>query len=176
MDEYNNNRTIIRSCLNDHMNDSFVDKILKDDSIQIHGNLNTYCNNNGLNPVAHVSEPNEESELDEFKNRVKIWLQLDNEVKELSKKIKLLDNERKQRKKYISSLTPHILNFMSSNEIEELNSKEGRLRYKSSKVKEPLSQKGLRNQLYDQFPQNHSELDKIFVSRNKIEKVTLRRL
>jgi predicted RNase H-like nuclease (RuvC/YqgF family) len=157
------------------MNYSFVDKILKDDSIQIHGNLNTYCNHNGLNPVTQ-SITNEDTELDEFKNRVKIWLQLDNEVKELTKKIKLLDNERKQRKKYIDSLTPHILNFMSSNEIEELNSKEGRLRYKSSKVKEPLSQKGVRNQLYEQFPLNHSELDKIFVTRNKVEKVTLRRL
>jgi hypothetical protein len=166
------NRTIIRSCLGNHTNSSFVDKILKDDSIQIHGNLNTYCHNNGLNIVT----TNDDSELDEFKNRVKIWLQLDNEVKELSKKIKLLDNERKQRKKYINSLTPHILNFMSSNEIEELNSKEGRLRYKSSKVKVPLSQKGVRDQLYEHFPQNHSELDKIFVTRNKIEKVTLRRL
>ena len=88
----------------------------------------------------------------------------------------MLNNEIKQRKKYIENLTPFILSYMSSNEIEELNSKDGRLQCKVSMVKPPLSQRDLILKLYNQFPNNAEDLDKIFKEREKVEKRCLRRL
>lgn len=116
------------------------------------------------------------SELDDFKNQVKIYMRLDNEIKDYTKQIKMLNVEIKQRKKYMASLTPFILSYMNNNEIEELNSKDGRLQYKKSMIKPPLSQKDLRLQLYDKFPENAEDLDKIFKERDKIAKITLKRL
>ena len=66
---------------------------------------------------------------------------------------------------------------MNDNGFEELNSKDGgRLQYRTSLVKPPLTQKDLREKLYDQFPNNTEDLDKIFKQREKIAKVSLRRL
>lgn len=178
----------LRFMMNQQTKNDFVDRILNNDNIQLHGNINTYCRQQNVdgdfstqnNTIDYsnnaIVEVNENTELDEFKNRVKIWMRLDNEIKELNAKIKVLDNERKQRKKYIESLTPFILSFMNSNEIEELNSKEGRLLYRSSLVKTPLSQKLLKEKLYEQFENNHEQLDNIFKNRAKVEKVSLKRL
>ena len=156
---------ILRNYIQEQTNTSFVDNMLQSDNIQLHGNQMSVCNENSHDEA-----------LDDFKNKVKIWIKLDNEIKELSSKIKMLDVERRQRKKYISSLTPFILAYMSSNEIEELNSRDGRLQYKTSLVKPPLSQKDLRSSLYNRFVDNHTELDKIFKEREKVSKVSLRRL
>jgi hypothetical protein len=178
-----NKDKILRSYIQDQMQASFVDKILNTDNIQIHGNVNSYCKaNEATVPVSASVVPYDDDardgqcQLDEFKNRVLLWMRLDNEIKELTNKIKMLDNERKQRKKYMQSLTPHILSYMNTNEIEELNSREGRLRYKASMVKTPLTQTYIKSQLYDRFKSNHDDLDKIFNDREKIQKVTLRRL
>ena len=66
---------------------------------------------------------------------------------------------------------------MSSNEIEKVNTKEyGRLQYKTSLVKPPLSQKDLKSILYNKFSENREELDKIFKEREKVTKVSLKRL
>lgn len=159
---------ILRNYIKDTMDTSFVDNILQSDNIQIHGSINAYCRNE--------DEDEEDASLEDFKNRVKIWMRLDSEVKELDAKIKLLDNERKQRKKYMLTLTPFILKYMNQNEIEELNSKEGRLQYKTSLVKRPLSQKVLKDELYNRFEDRKEELDLIFVKRDKIEKISLKRL
>ena len=165
---------LLRNYIQDQVNTSFVDDILNTNNIQMHGNLNTYCNN--TNNQSLVVHENNDTQLEDFKNKVKIWIKLDNEIKELSNKIKVLDNERKQRKKYMMTLTPHILSYMSSNEIEELNSRDGRLRYKASMVKPPLTQKDIKSKLYTAFQNNHEDLDRIFNEREKIQKVTLRRL
>ena len=149
-----------------------------------HENMNTESMINYENIHIHGNNPHTlyeqnsstNTELEDFKNQVKIWMRLDNEIKEFTKQIKMLNNEIKQRKKYIENLTPFILSYMSSNEIEELNSKDGRLQCKVSMVKPPLSQKDLRLKLYNQFPNNAEDLDKIFKEREKIQKTSLRRL
>ena len=157
----------IRNYINQHQS-PLINNIMNSDNIHLHGNnvQSFYSqNNNGS-----------DGDLEDFKNKVKIWMRLDNEIKEFTKQIKMLNVEIKQRKKYISSLTPFILSYMNSNEIEELNSKDGRLQCRTSFVKPPLSQKDLKLKLYDQFPNNRDDLDKIFKEREKIEKVSLRRL
>lgn len=174
---------VIRNYLNEQINNSFVENILNPENIQLHGNLDVYAQqnnmqtNNNTNSNALVTTSNRNNDLDEFKNKVKIWIRLDNEVRELSSKIKVLDNERKQRKKYLQSLTPFILNFMNSQEIEEINSRDGKLKYNTSIVKTPLTQKNIREQLYSSLNnETHEVLDNIFKNRQKIEKITLRRI
>lgn len=154
---------MLRNYIKEQSSSGFVESMLQSDNIQLHGSQ-------------MYSDEQVDDTLDDFKNKVKIWMKLDNEVKELSSKIKMLDVERKQRKKYLSTLTPYILSYMNSNEIEELNSRDGRLQYKTSVVKPPLSQKNLKTILYDRFNDNHEELDKIFKEREKVTKVSLRRL
>ena len=180
------NEASIRNYADSQTNSAFIDNILNNDNIQIHGSIDTFANNNGTNmrqlvcanpDTTSTSESTEsDSALEEFKNQVKIWIRLDNEVKELTNKMKVLDNERKQRKKYMTTLTPFILNYMSQNDIEELNSRYGRLRSNSSLVKIPQTMKTVKEKLYSKFEDNADYLDSIFKNREKIEKVTLRRL
>ena len=178
---------LFRSILQEKEQNSFVDKILNNNNIQMHGSLNAYCRTSydpsNNDQQQGQSEPmsnalaiqDMDPQLDDFKNKVKIWIKLDNEIKELNNKIKVLDNERKQRKKYMMSLTPHILSYMNMNEIEELNSRDGKIQYKCSMIKPPLSQKDVKSKLYNTFTENHDELDHIFSAREKIQKVSLRR-
>jgi hypothetical protein len=151
---------------------AFINQLITNEDIQIHGNVHTFCNFQR----ERDDNDSEDAKLDDFKNKVKIWMRLDNETKELTAKIKMLEIERKQRRKYMDSLGPFIMDFMSQNDIEELNSKDGRLLYKSSFVKVPLSNALVRTKLYERFPTNHAELDKIFVDREKTKKVTLKRI
>ena len=157
---------LLRNYIKEQSSSSFVENLLQSDNVHLHGNQMFGSEENSTNP-----------QLDDFKNKVKIWMKLDSEIKEISSKIKMLDVERKQRKKYLSTLTPYILSYMSSNEIEKVNTKEyGRLQYKTSLVKPPLSQKDLKSILYNKFSGNHEELDKIFKEREKVTKVSLQRL
>lgn len=158
----------LRNIINEHTSSSFIDNMLNNDSIQVHSNYNKVYGQSVVDEEA--------SSLDDFKNKVKIWMKLDNEIKDISTKIKMLDVERKQRKKYQAALTPFILSYMNSNEIEELNSRDGRLQYKTSLVKAPLSTKDIKTKLYEQFDGNKEKLDRIFKEREKVQKVSLRRL
>jgi hypothetical protein len=120
----------------------------------------------------------DDEEVEDFKNQVRMWIKIDNEVKLISSKIKLLDNERKQRKKMLELLSAKMLRFMSSNSIDELNTREGILKYKKSMVKSSLTQKELINKLQMEFAnvQNADEkIFKVFKDRQKIEKVKLLR-
>lgn len=155
-----------RSQLVPHINPP-AESSINYENIHIHGN----------NPhTFYEQNSSTNTELEEFKNQVKIWMRLDNEIKEFTKQIKMLNIEIKQRKKYIENLTPFILSYMNSNEIEELNSKDGRLQCKVSMIKPPLSQKDLKLKLYSHFPNNSDDLDKIFKEREKVEKKVLKRL
>ena len=168
-----------RTILQEKEESSFVDNILNNENIQMHGSLNAYCrstdNNEASSSSTALTTQDSDPQLEDFKNKVKIWIKLDNEIKELNNKIKVLDNERKQRKKYMMNLTPYILSYMNTNEIEELNSRDGKIQYKCSMIKPPLSQRDVKSKLYNTFPEQHEELDKIFTAREKVQKVSLRR-
>lgn len=169
---------LFRTILQEKEQSSFVDSILNNNNIQMHGSLNAYCratNDNTESTSNALAVQESDPQLEDFKNKVKIWIKLDNEIKELNNKIKVLDNERKQRKKYMMNLTPHILSYMNTNEIEELNSRDGKIQYKCSMIKPPLSQRDVKSKLYNTFADKHEELDKIFSAREKVQKVSLRR-
>lgn len=143
----------------------FTDNLTRDEQINVHRNQ----------LVPHQSS---DYDLQEFKEQVKSWIKLDNEVKAINAKIKILDNERKHRKKLIDVFSTKILQFMSTNEIDELNSKDGIIKYKKSFVKEPLTQKQIKQKLLEQFnnmDDAEERINNVFKNREKIEKLRLKR-
>ena len=121
--------------------------------------------------VAEKSIPSEE-ELDEFRKYVKTYLDVDNDIKKLKGAMK----ERNNVKKEISGF---IINFMIKFNIEDLNTKQGKIRYNIKKVKAPLSQKQIKEKLEELHSPTISceELTKeIFENRCVIEKHSLTRL
>ena len=175
-----NQNKMIKNYLNQQMDNVFIENILSPDNIQVHHSVN---NNQliQLNGGSHTINNNDEQteNLDEFKEYVKYYMNLDNEIKDINKKIKLLDVERKRRKLIVETLTPKIMKYMQLNDIEELNSKDGALKYRQVLVKEPLSQKQIKTKLYEHFQSNDdikTTLDDIFHNRGKIKKESLKRL
>ena len=143
-----------------------ADSLLNEDQINVH--------HNSLVPVQQTNE----HELTDFKEQVKSWLKYDNELKAINAKIKILDNERKHRKKLMEKLSEMILKFMGSNEIDELNSREGIIKYRKSLVMAPLTQKRMIERLKEQFQtitDVDERLNKVFKDREKIPKLCLKR-
>ena len=119
-----------------------------------------------------MTESMNEVLLDEFKKDVQDWMNIDNQMKRLEVALK----ERRTKKK---DLNLKILDFMGRFNIEDLNTKEGIIRYKKTYVKEPLSQKIIKEKLLDIFKndkENSERVEKIFTNREKIEKTSLRRI
>ena len=119
-----------------------------------------------IQPIA-VPSPNE---LEEFKNCVKIWITVDNNIKKLQATVK----EQNGMKKEVSK---KILSFMSRFNIEDLNTKEGKLRYKVTQVKAPLSQAGIKEKIVQNYQQGMAVEDltsKVF-ERPNVAKHSLRR-
>lgn len=126
------------------------------------GNIDTNNDEDGPNTV----------ELDEFKNVVKSYLQIDNDIKKLRQVVKEKNNQK-------NVLMPRIIDFMTQYNIEDLNTQEGVLRYKKTFVKSSLSQTNIKTKIIDFFDNSKKseELTKyIFDNREKVEKISLRRL
>lgn len=144
---------------------SIVQNILSNDVALIGGNNSTSIEdemNNSLN----------EHLLEEFKKNVKNWLKLDNDIKRVQLALKGL----KEKKNLINE---EILNFMKKFNIEDLNTKDGVIRYKTTYIKEPLSQKTIKNKLQEMFenqPEIYEKIEGIFTNRGKIEKNSLKRV
>lgn len=144
---------------------SIVQNILSNDVALIGGNNSTSIEdemNNSLN----------EHLLEEFKKNVKNWLKLDNDIKRVQLALKGLKEKK-------NSINEEILNFMKKFNIEDLNTKDGVIRYKTTYVKEPLSQKTIKNKLQEMFenqPEIYEKIEGIFTNRGKIEKNSLKRV
>lgn len=119
-----------------------------------------------------MTESMNEALLEEFKSHVKDWLELDNQLKRLAA-------AAKERRKKKNDINLKILEFMGRFNIEDLNTKEGIIRYRKTYVKEPLTQKTIKTKLEELFKNDHDTFEKvqrIFTEREKIEKASLRRL
>ena len=123
------------------------------------------------NEEAHTSEVDPKL-LEEFKNDVKIFLTIDDEIKIIEKQLK----EKREKKK---NLTSHILSFMENHNIQDLNTDTGTLQRNVSYTKQPLNKKTLQLKLLQYFKNNELEtktaLDFIN-NRGKEEKIKLKRL
>lgn len=110
-------------------------------------------------------------ELEEFKNFVKTWIEVDNSIKKLQQAVR----ERNAIKKQI---TEKITSFMGKFNIEDLNTKEGKLRYRVTQVKVTPRPTTIKTKLLEYFSPDTSAEEltrKVFESDQIVEKHSLRR-
>ena len=114
----------------------------------------------------------DEALLEAFKSDVRTWLELDNTVRRLQAALK----DRRGAKKQLSE---RILSFMARYNIEDLNTREGRLHYQITLVKAPVTQTSVRDRIASYFPSNDAVAQAlhhaIFGNRERAERVSLRR-
>lgn len=125
-----------------------------------------------IQAIADVHDSPTQSELDDFKNQVKIWFEIDNSIKKMQQSIK----EHNAAKGVLSN---KILHFMAKYSIDDLNTKEGTLRYRVTQVKTPISQSDIKTRLVQNYDPNlsASELsNRIFDNRQVTEKHSLKRI
>lgn len=111
-------------------------------------------------------------EFIEFKEKTKIWFQLDDDIQTLNEAIK----ERKKKK---NELTPDLLDFMERYKIHDLNTQDGHLKYQKSVRSQPVSKKYLISKLGDFF-KNMTKSEKVvnflYEGRDKKETFNLKRV
>ena len=110
-------------------------------------------------------------EFIKFKETVKVWLELDDDIKTLRKAV----SERNKKKK---ELTPNILEYMQRNKIFNLNTQSGKLRCRKSIRTRAFNNKTLKSKLIDYFKDisKGSKVAEYLVSnKEKIENMTLSR-
>tara|TARA_Y100000361_G_C11016804_1_gene267324 strand:+ start:71 stop:568 length:498 start_codon:yes stop_codon:yes gene_type:complete len=146
----------------------------QDNQLEHHNMINNIMDNEIAidNTSKEMTESMNEALLEEFKDNVKQWLELDNQLKRLAA-------ASKERRKKKTDINLKILEFMGKFNIEDLNTKDGIIRYRKTYVKEPLSQKTIKTKLEELFKddqENFDKIEKIFTDREKVEKTSLRRL
>ena len=92
-----------------------------------------------------------ELHLEMFKEKVKDWIHLDDDIK-------TLNNALKERKKKKNDLTPEILEFMEKFKIKDMNTETGKLKYSETVVKKPMNKEYIRKKLVD-FLKNTQKAD-----------------
>jgi hypothetical protein len=111
--------------------------------------------------------------IDQFREYVRKWMELDNTVKKAQI---LIREKRKQR----DALSIAISKFMCKYDIEDLNTKEGRIRCKVTQVKAPLNQKVVKEKIASIFQGDEEKsnqiIKKLYDERDTVQKVSLRRL
>ena len=118
---------------------------------------------------SHLNDSNQE--FVEFKENIKIWLKMDDDIK-------TLQNALKDIKKKKEEMTPKILSFMKNNELKHLDTNDGKIQYKSSFVSKPINKKMIINRLGDYFKDFEKGANAaafILENREKEEKVRLTR-
>lgn len=109
--------------------------------------------------------------LQKFKSHVHNWMEIDNNIKKLQSMIRERNVIKKQ-------LTGEILKFMNRYNIEDLNTKDGKLRYKVVQSKVSPNQKDIEERIKSNYDKvnNLDELTAIVFEKKQVEKHSLRRL
>lgn len=111
--------------------------------------------------------------MEDFKLCIKRWFELDNYLKRAQEVLK----EKRAEKNKLSDI---IMKFMCKHNIEDLNTKEGRIRCKNTYVKAPINKQLVQQRIADFFVHDENKqkeiLYKIYDDREKVEKTTLRRI
>jgi hypothetical protein len=151
----------------------FVENYLKQQQYTSIETASTVSESEGHGGNLVVYKEAEAITLDEFKTYVKKWLELDNFVKKAKEAIK-------EKKKIQDKLSQIITQFMCKYDIEDLNTKDGKIRCKTQVVKAPQSQKIIKQKITDYFKDNENQkqdfIKKVYEERETVEKVSLRRL
>jgi hypothetical protein len=125
------------------------------------------------NEEEYYEELNDDNfEFVEFKENVKEWLTLDDDIITLQKAIK----ERKTRK---VNLTSKIMSFMDEYKLNDLNTNNGKIKFTKSMYTKPLNKQYLISKLADYLRDStKGEKAALFImeNREKTEKCQLRRV
>lgn len=154
------------------MSDSLLEQ---PDAIYVHNNARVEA---GALTVA--AQPNElqERELEAFRAQVRAWIQIDTEIKDYTAKMRMLDRERKRRRKVLEELSKHIMSYMHNNNIDALNSQQGVIKHRTSYVKAAMPKRDLIDRLRAEFStvsDFNDRIDRVFNDRERIEKHRLTR-
>ena len=113
-----------------------------------------------------------QNDLKYFKEIVKQYILIDNDIKQLETEVK----KRKQKKKELSEF---ILKFMQNHDIEDINSVGGKLKKSISYTKKPLNKSTI-TQMLKEYYKNDEQGEKvakyIIDKRVKHERVRLKRI
>jgi hypothetical protein len=157
--------TLLRTYLNDDQEiKNYADRILAAEFSNPQ-----LCQTGAENDIVEVID---EAIFEEFKQNVKTWMDIDTQIKRLQGAITL-------RRKMQSDLNEKILRFMNDHNIEDLNTREGVLRYKTSNVKAPLTQKAIKEKISEKFKDTPDVVGKImdvFNDRELKARSSLRRI
>lgn len=115
----------------------------------------------------------EDISLAEFKSILKKWLEFDNFIK----KAKIAIKEKSVAQKKLAEI---ITSYMDKYDIEDINTSEGKIKFKKSVGKTPVSQKKIKETINEYFKDNEpirtGILTKIYENRSPVERMSLRRL
>ncbi len=111
-------------------------------------------------------------DLDNFKDTVRGYLKIDDDIKKLESVLKDLRKKKKDMEK-------PILDFMGKYEIEDCNTGDGKLHYQVSNVFKPINRDNIKKKLGDFF--KNAKLGEectnyIYENREKEQKVQLKRV
>lgn len=113
-------------------------------------------------------------QLELFKSKIKTWLNIDNQIRDLKHKINTLNSNKK-------SLTPEIMGFMTKNNIHNMNLGEdnGKLKYIERETNSTITQKLIKDKL-GEFLKDEDKaveaLNFILESREKKSEIKLQRV
>ena len=77
-------------------------------------------------------------------NIIKDWVSIDNEMREIQKRMKILRNQKKAK-------SNELIYIMKTNNIDCFDIKDGKINYHKKNMKKPISQKTLLNVLNQYF-------------------------
>lgn len=165
-------------------NNNNISQNMNYNKTQYAGNYNNIILQDDISEYTEEDDEDEEVNIDpivfsdsnpefvHFKQNVKDWVTLDDDIKTLQDAIK-------KRKKRINELTPQILDFMKRFNINDLNTQNGQLRYTTSLLAKPVNKNFLLSKLGEFFKDNEkSEALTTYIYDNRIkeEKVKLKRV
>lgn len=111
--------------------------------------------------------------IEDFSNLVKKWIELDNWIKKSQEVIR----QKRKAKDKISEIITH---YMCRYNIEDVNTSEGKIRCKVRYVKSGVNQKVVKEKISEVLKDNEETcnalITKIFDERDKVERVSLRRI
>jgi predicted nucleic acid-binding Zn-ribbon protein len=99
-------------------------------------------------------------------NKIKEWMSIENEIKDLRAEIRELNNRKK-------SMTSDLMAVMKENEIDCFDIKGGSIVYKQNKVKKPINSKTLMTTLSNFFKNDNLKAEELtkYILENREEQV-----
>lgn len=95
-------------------------------------------------PPTKEQKQQKETALETFKQVCKQWLTLNDDIRKLQAAIRL-------RRQFQKELTPKMLNFMKTQQIEDLDTGDGKLKYTIMNRKAPLNKDNIQKKLTEYF-------------------------